>query len=352
MLIPTKAKTLVSPLPKLVPAEVVLDSNECFCPMPAWMAAEIAVALADTPLNRYPDPLAAKVCRKAAAYYGVSPERVTAGCGSDELISVIIASLIPQDGRVLLSEPDFGTYRFCSEMRELVCVAQMRQDGLPDLAALKQEAKAGDCIILSNPCNPTGQGIGREAMLDLTRSVPSLVVLDEAYMDFWDEGQSLSQDIDTLDNLIILRTASKNVGLAAIRLGFALASAELTRCLRAAKLPYNVTALTQRVGEVVYSYPEHLRENAAKMFASARSLYAALGPTVAGREGFQLTDTVANFVLLHAPDANALYEGLLSKGIRVRILGASAGNPPYLRITGGSETENDALVTAVKELIP
>lgn len=345
MLIPDKAKTLTSPLPDFVPAEVVLDANESFCPMPDRQRAEIAAALAATPLNRYPDPLASKVCEKAAAYYGVSPEHITAGCGSDELISVIIASLVPQEGRVLLSEPDFGTFRFCAEMRELVCVAQMRQNGLPDLEALKREARAGDCVILSNPCNPTGQGVGREETLDLARSVPCLAVLDEAYMDFWD--QSVVPEIVSLDNLIVLRTASKNVGLAGIRLGFALAGAELTRCLRCAKLPYNVTALTQRVGEVVYSYPELLRENAAKMAASARSLYAALAPVVAGRDGWRLTDTLANFVLLDAPDGKAVYDGLLARGIRVRIL----GTPPYLRITGGSEAENAILINAIKELI-
>ena len=349
MLIPGKAKALASPLPDFVPAQVVLDANESFCPMPAWMAAEIAAALADTPLNRYPDPLASRVCEKAAAYYGVSPEYMTAGCGSDELISVIIASLIPQTGRVLLSEPDFGTFRFCAEMRELVCAARARQNGLPDLEALKREAREGDCVIFSNPCNPTGQGISREETLDLIRSVPCLAVVDEAYMDFWD--QSVAREVESLDNLIVLRTASKNVGLAAIRLGFALAGAELTACLRAAKLPYNVAALTQRAGEVVYSYPDWLRESAARMRASARALYAALTPLAAGRAGYRLTDTLANFVLLHAPDGKALYESLLARGIRVRILGEGSENPPYLRITGGSEEENETLINAMKELI-
>lgn len=344
MLIPETAKTRVSPLPELIPAETVMDANESFIPMPAWMAAEIAMRLADTPLNRYPDPLSAKVCELAAAYYGVRPDQVTAGCGSDELISVIVAALIPPGGRLLLSEPDFGTYRFCAEMRELVCVAQTRQNGLPDLDALGREAKEGDCVILSNPCNPTGQAAGREEMLELVRKAPCLVVADEAYMDFWD--QSLSGEIGRLENLILLRTASKTVGLAGIRLGFALTGAELTRCLRAAKLPYNVSALTQCVGEVVYAYPDLLRENASALFQSARKLYAALEPVVSGREGYRLTDTRANFVLLHAPDAKALYQGLLERGVRVRIM----GNPPFLRITGGSERDNERFIAAVKEI--
>lgn len=346
MNIPEKTKRLIAPLPKLVPAKIIADGNESFEPMPIWLAAEIMTALAETPLNRYPDPLARKVCEPAAAYYGVQSSQITAGCGSDELIQVIVNAFVPAGGRMLLCEPDFGSYRFCAELREMVCVAKAREDGKPDLSALLAVAQQGDCVMLSNPCNPTGQGIEREAVLAFVRQAPCLVVIDEAYMDFWD--QSVADAIGECDNLIVLRTASKSVGLASIRLGFALACETLTEYLRTAKLPYNVTGLTQSVGAVVYGYPEMLRENAKTLARSARMLYNKLLSVFADREEFTVTDTLTNFVLLSAPDTQKLYEFMLAKEIRVRIL---RGEKPLLRITAGTEAENDAIAAALREAI-
>lgn len=346
MNIPDKTKRLVAPLPELVPAKLIADANESYLSMPVWLASEIFEALAETPLNRYPDPLARKVCEYAAAYYGVKPSQITAGCGSDELIGVIVNALTPAEGRMLLSEPDFGSYRFCAELREMTCVGKARGDGKPDIQALLREAREGDCVMLSNPCNPTGQGIEREAVLELVRRAPCLVVLDEAYMDFWD--QSVADMVGELENLIVLRTASKSVGLASIRLGFALACETLTGFLRTAKLPYNVTGLTQSVGAAVYKHPELLRENAARLAQSARALYAGLRDVLQDREGYTLTDTLTNFVLLTPPDAPALYRALLKRDIRVRMIGPSGS---MLRITGGTEQENAAIIAALREEI-
>ncbi|MDR1736960.1 MAG: histidinol-phosphate aminotransferase family protein [Oscillospiraceae bacterium] len=346
MLIPEKIKTIAAPLPELLPADIVVDANESFRLFPEDIAREMAEELAATPLNRYPDPLARKVCLPAAEYYGVGAEQITAGCGSDELISVIVNALVPPEGRLLLCEPDFGTYRFCAELRGCVCVASKRVDGRPDLAALLNEAREGDCVIFSNPCNPTGQGIAREETLDMVRRAPCLVVVDEAYMDFWD--QSAVSAIGELENLIILRTASKSVGLASIRLGFALAGETLTGFIRKAKLPYNVTGPTQSIGAAAYRHPEWLRQNAATLRESAQNLFGALSALLAGREGYGLTDTITNFILLCPPDAQELYKFLLARGIRVRILG---GARPLLRITGGAENENAAVIAAIGEFI-
>ena len=93
-------------------------------------------------------------------------------------------------------------------------------------------------VIFSNPCNPTSLGLNREQVRRLITSVDALVVVDEAYMDFWD--QSILQEVHQYDNVIVLRTCSKAVGMAALRLGFAVANPTITRALRAVKSPYTV----------------------------------------------------------------------------------------------------------------
>ena len=343
MILPEKIKTLEAPMPTPVPAAVVLDANESYIDPPLWLEQAMLEVVARTDLKRYPDPMAAELCEAAASYYGVATENMTAGCGSDELISVLVTALIPQEGRLLLSEPDFGMYRFYAELREVVCVNAPRQGGALDMEALLAEAQDGDCIIFSNPCNPTGQGITAERLLEFVQKAPCLVVADEAYMDFWD--QSLAGAVRRLDNLIVLRTASKACGLAGLRLGFALAGERLTDILRAAKSPYNVSTLTQRLGTLFFRHPDYLRECAEQLRESARQLYRSLDRLTESSEDYAVTATLTNFVLLTCPEPQVLYEGLLAKGIRVRRLKTA------LRITGGTEEENAAVLSALRELM-
>jgi histidinol-phosphate aminotransferase len=341
--IPAKTLALRASMPESVNAEIHMEANESFIPTPSWMMSELAVALADLELNRYPDPLATRLCILAAKYYGVRSHNVTAGCGSDELINLIVSVLIPKEGRVLLCQPDFGMYQFYSGLHDVVCVATQRSNGVPDINALLGEAKATDVILLSNPCNPTGQGIAGEQILDMVRQAPCLVVIDEAYMDFWD--QTVSSAVTIFDNLLVLRTASKSMGLAAIRLGFALANDTLTQCLRNAKSPYNLNALTQNMGIVAFRHEDYLRMNAKIIRKSTLALTQSLHSLLDSKDGWSITDTVTNFVSFHAPDATKVYLSLLEHGILIRQLGE------MLRITAGSERENNQVIAALSTLL-
>jgi len=325
---------------------VRLDANESFVGLPQSLRDELAGIVSGFAFNRYPDPLAGEVTALFAAYHGVDPAYLTAGNGSDELIALILGSFLDRGECVLTASPDFSMYRFYASLSGARCAQIQKDESLCVAAeallsaALREKARL---IIFSNPCNPTAQGMPAKEVLWLTDSFDGLVVVDEAYMDFWD--QSVLDEAALRPNLIVLRTCSKALGLASLRLGFAAACPPLTQALRKVKSPYNVGGLTQAMAAAVLRHPDVLREAAARVVASCRSLHGALTELAGKYSGIRVYPTRTNFVTVASPYAGRLYDGLLSRGICVRRLDA------LLRITAGSETENAVLISAFGELL-
>ena len=241
-----KIKNLVPYEPISGTYEIRLDANECPENLPGEIRAQLREKLDEISFNRYPDPLAAKLVNSFAEYYGVKPEFVTAGNGSDELIFLIESAFLEKGDKMLVVSPDFSMYNFYSSICEVECAGFQKNGSLDiDVDALIEKINADGIklVIFSNPCNPTGRGIDRAQAEKLVSSVEALVILDEAYMDFWTE--SLLDKIEDYSNLIIFRTASKLVGAAALRLGFAVANTAIARAIQAVKSPYNVNSISQ-----------------------------------------------------------------------------------------------------------
>ena len=346
--------TLSEKAAQLIPYEPIagdyrvrLDANESFLPVPDEALDALRRALDTTALQRYPDPMAAGVCGRFAAYYGVDPALVTAGNGSDELISVIVNTFLQKGERAMVLSPDFSMYSFYLSLAEAECITLDKgMDFTIDVSqVLDGLRRSGSRMLLfSNPCNPTGQGLPREQVLEIVRGTDALVVLDEAYMDFWDDAQSLLRDTADYDNLIVLRTCSKVMGLAALRLGFAVACEPLTRVLRAAKSPYNVNTLTQLAAQAVLSYPDALRRGRREILQSKAGL-EAMAASLPLREGEAFLPTCTNFLVLRTPRARALFEALRQRSIIVRCFSG------FLRIAVGNEEENKALIGALREIL-
>lgn len=342
-----KASGLVPYEPIAGEYRIRLDANESYLPIPTEAQEKLQKALAEADYRRYPDPAATGVCARFAEYYGVDPAFVTAGNGSDELISVIVNTFLQKGERAMVLSPDFSMYSFYLALAEADCVRLDKGENFAvDPIQVLNTLRQSGCrmLLFSNPCNPTGQGLERQQLLEIVQGTDALVVLDEAYMDFWDDSQSLVQEAAEYDNLIVLRTCSKMMGLAALRLGFAVANPCLTRVLRAAKSPYNVNTLTQLAGEAVLSYPDAIRKGRDELLRSRDSLVKSLS-ALALREGESLLPTCTNFVVLRTPRAKELFEGLRERSIIVRCF------PGFLRITTGSPQDNAALVDALRELL-
>jgi histidinol-phosphate aminotransferase len=342
MNLPEKLKSF-KPYPSMAGMPSVrIDGNEsCFA---LDLSDEIAEAIRSCDLHRYPDPYAVEVCALAEDFWGAPRDSAVAGNGSDELISIALSALLPRGGKLLVCDPDFSMYRFYAALNELEIIGLERFSGVPGIDGIIQKGKGADAVILSNPCNPTGQALPRDDILRIVEALGCPVLLDEAYMDFWEGGKhSLIRYIERYDNLLVLKTCSKNFALAGIRLGFAFSGNRLREILRSVKSPYNVSALTQIAGAAALRRPDWLRGNTEKLCAAKDRLYARLSAWAEGREGYTVTDTAANFVTLSLPGPDVLYRHLQSGGIAVRYVSG------ILRLSAGTEGEQDLLFNVLNE---
>ena len=316
---------------------VRLDANESFLPLPQALVEEAKAAVERTAFNRYPDPAARELCQAFAACYGVQPQQVVAGNGSDELITVLFEAFLEKGDAFATVEPDFSMYAFNGHLHEARHVAipkgkDLRLDVKAVAAACQREQVK--LLIFSNPCNPTSLVCGREEMRKLIASLPdTLVVLDEAYMDFSD--QSLLGEVEDHPNLLVLRTCSKAFGMAALRLGFAVCGKTLAGALRAVKSPYNVNSLSQAVGTAVLRRKGELDRALETILRSRDQLYAGLrelGEKYPGR--FRLLPGETNFAALEMEDGPELLGYLDRQGVAIRYTGG------LVRVTCGAPEEN------------
>ena len=340
---------LIEKLEKLEPYDPIqgeyelrLDANESFIKTDY---DNIIQGLKNVDINRYPDPYAKRLIQTYCDFYGIDPDLVTAGNGSDELISIISACFLQKNDKVLCFSSDFSMYSFYSSLYELYVIVASKKSDLTidvDEAIDKIKSESIKAVFFSNPCNPTSLGLRKNDVVKLVQSVDALVILDEAYMDFWDEKESLLKETEQYDNLIVLRTCSKALGMAALRLGFAVSNRKITEKLRAAKSPYNVNTLTQSIAEYLLMDKQNIAKRIELCKAAKSELYSGLKDLCAPY--FEtIYPSVTNFVFIKTSYAKEIFDFLLTKSIAIRCMGN------YIRITAGSHEENKAVLEALKE---
>ncbi len=321
-----------------------LDANESFIPPADEVMKDINAAIDTLHFNRYPDSAATELCTLAAAYYGVNPELVVAGNGSDDLISVIMNAFTQRDDKILTFVPDFSMYSFYSGIIETRCISMSKRDDFTidvDAAIKHANSEKVRLIIFSNPCNPTSIVLGADDVKKIAANVDALVVVDEAYMDF--SGQSVVTETENYDNLIVLRTLSKAMGMAAVRLGLAISNKALAGMIRTAKSPYNVNSISQAIGCAVFSHTDYIQYAVTRINSSRDMLFAEFKRLQTELPG-KITPVAAdaNFVYTKADDAGGLFEALKKSGIIVRCFG------DYLRVTAGRNLENVEVIKAIE----
>ncbi|MDL2273179.1 histidinol-phosphate aminotransferase family protein [Oscillospiraceae bacterium OttesenSCG-928-G22] len=331
-----KPKKLLPYLKERDGYRLLLESNESFISLPDEIRDKISRAVRDVPFNLYPDPEALGVSRAVSELYGVPAECVVSGVGSDEIIYTLHNAFAFKNDAVLISEPDFFIYNVAANNAELKLLSvpktnfEVNVDEI--IETVKREKPA--FVIFSNPCNPTGKGISKEEVVRLYTSVDCPVVVDEAYMDFWD--QSVLPDALSAENVIVLRTCSKALGCAGLRLGFAIANPELAGYIKRAKAPYNVNVLTQTAGEILLRETEYRAKAIVTLQEATLDLYNKL---MALSERFpgvlKPMPTLTNFVLSEANDSARIAAALEARGILVRFW------PGLLRISTGTLEQNE-----------
>ena len=326
--------------------EIRLDANESFLTFPEEIENEMVEALKNSALNRYPDPMATKLVKGFADYFDVNADCVTAGNGSDEIISVIMNAFLQKGDRILTLEPDFSMYRFYAEIAECESVKYQKDQNLDvnidDVISLANKENVR-IVIFSNPCNPTSRIVTKDDVRKLINSVDSLVVLDEAYMDFA-EDESLLSEFENYDNLIILKTCSKALGSAALRLGFAVANKTLTNVIRAVKSPYNVNSVSQALGEVLFSHPDYIDKCIETVVKSRKELYNEI-LKIESDKIEKIYETHTNFVFMKVRNAKEIFKKMKDNSIIIRNMG------DYLRITAGTEYENAKMLETFRKVL-
>ncbi len=342
----SKVKNLIPYEPISGTYEIRLDANESFLTFPKEIENEMVEALKNSALNRYPDPMATKLVKGFADYFKVDADCVTAGNGSDEIISVIMNAFLQKGDKILTLEPDFSMYRFYAEIAECECVKYQKDENLDvsidDVISLAKSENIR-IVIFSNPCNPTSRIVTKDDVRKLINSVDSLVVLDEAYMDFA-EDESLLGEFENYDNLIILKTCSKALGSAALRLGFAVANKTLANVIRAVKSPYNVNSVSQALGEVLFSHPEYIDRCIETVVNSRKELYSAL-KEINSDKIEKIYETHTNFVFMKVKNAKEVFNKMKDNSIIIRNMG------DFLRITAGTEYENAKMLETFKKVL-
>ncbi len=324
--------------------KVRLDANESCFDLPDQLKKKILENIGEISFNRYPDCMADITLEAFADLYDLNKDYVTAGNGSDELISIITSCFFEKDDVIVTMPFDFSMYSFYGSMYELnVKVFDKNEDLSIDVDKLidfcnENKAKA---LIFSNPCNPTSLGLDKNEVRKIIKSLNCFVILDEAYMDFWD--QSLLSEIEDFENCIILKTCSKAIGLAGIRMGFAVAKEKITTALRAAKSPYNTDSISQVIAALVLKEKEYIKEKCNILIQNTQELYKGILEIQNKYSVFEkIYLTRTNFVFIKTDKDELIYDYMLKKSIAIRKFKG------FLRINAGKEEENKELLQVLE----
>ena len=302
----------------------------------------------NAPYNRYPDPLQRELKGLLEKVKGVPADMIFLGNGSDEAIDLPYRIFCePGRDNVVAIAPTYGMYKVCAdindiEYREVLLDDDYQMQAEKVLAACDEHTKI---IWICSPNNPTGNSLDRDEILKVIEGFQGIVIVDEAYIDFAQQ-KSLRQELPTHPNLIILQTMSKAWGSAAIRLGMAFASKDIIAIYNKVKYPYNVNQLTQQQAIEMLKDPFEV-DKWVKILLAERSRLMQSFLELPICETVYKTD--ANFFLAKMTDAKAIYDYLVDKGIIVRNRHRIQLCANCLRITIGTRTENNELLSALRQ---
>jgi histidinol-phosphate aminotransferase len=322
-----------------------LNTNECPHPLPSGFFDELAEAVRDLPLHRYPDGQMRRLREDVAASVDHPFEGTWTANGSNEILIELLHAYGGSGRRALMFEPTYLLHaRLCWLTQTEVERRELPADFVVTEAQVAEaEVAAPDVVFVCSPNNPTGnaQPVGIVAAL-AERLPTSLVVVDEAYVEFG--GESALPLVATHPNVVVVRTFSKAFALAGARIGYALAAPEVVDDLQRVRLPYHASALTQAAGIAALRH----RPEALALLASIRAQRDRIVDALRAIDHVTVFPSDANFVLFVPPgDAKELWQRLLDRGVLVRDMTSVV--PNSLRVTAGAEHEVDLFLKAIDE---
>lgn len=327
--------------------EMIRDFSVCSNPFPP--PPEVKKILNTIAIEQYPDTEATEFRQRLSEKLEVPPANILAGSGAVELIRLIALTYFGQGEPVIIIEPTFGEYEIACHIAGAKPVKQRM--GAEDNFApriektvnlIKQHRPKG--VFICNPNNPTGNYMSRRDIeMILDASEDTLFILDEVYISFVEKNWS-AIDLISRDNVVILRSMTKDYALAGLRLGYAIANQEIINNLRQVRPPWNVNAVAQKAGVVALKDTDYLEQSKKKIREAKQFLTEELQ-----RLGFQPLPSDTNFFLVRVGDAKSFRIALLKQGMLVRDC-TSFGLPEYVRIAPRTMPECHKFITAIQTL--
>ncbi len=317
-------------------AEVFLDANENAYGSPL-----------DENYNRYPDPLQWALKKELSKIKGVPPQNIFIGNGSDEVIDIAFRIFCkPGQDNVIVCPPTYGMYKVCADINDVEAKEvlltedfQLNVEGI--LSAVDTNTKL---LFICSPNNPTGNDMNRMDIELLLNNFPGIVIIDEAYINF-SRQKTFIQELTEYENLIVMQTLSKAWGLAALRLGLGFASEKIIDLFNRVKPPYNVNLSSQQLGIKALANIKEVNENIINTIQQRNWIHDQL-------QQFKFVQIIytsdANFILVKVDDADKLYQYLLLHRIIVRNRSKEPLCSNCIRITIGTEQENQHLINTLK----
>jgi histidinol-phosphate aminotransferase len=331
-------------------ADVKLNQNENPYDFPQALKRRVVEQALARPWSRYPDFDPQELVEALARWAGWKPEGVLAGNGSNELIQALFMVTVGPGTRVVVPEPTFSLYALLTRILggETLVAALDAELGYQPRALIDIARELRPALVVAcSPNNPTGSVLEPDDVAALCEAAPGLVVVDEAYHEF--SGASVAPLLERHANLVVLRTFSKAMAMAGLRVGYLLADPALVREVNKARLPYNLNFFSQAAALAALAEPAALRESVERLVGARQELFRRLAH-VAGVKPFP---SRANFILfeLESADPRAVFESMWGRGVLVRDVSAYPRLGRCLRVSVGSDEENERFLTALRHAL-
>ena len=302
-------------------------------------------------LHRYPNGGGYDLCERISRRFKVRHENIVLGNGSDDIISMLTRVLLQPGDEAVLPQPSFLFYDIAIRTSGAIPVAVPLKSRVTDLdGMLDHISPKTRMVFVTNPHNPTGSIISKQALGIFIEALPANIVLviDEAYIEFV-RDRNCPNSIDYLnsDRLVVgLRTFSKAYGLAGLRIGYGFMPTRLAGILHRVRQPFNVNSLGQAAARAALEDEGFLKDTVQLVHDELDFMYAALD-----EHGIRYSRSQANFFLIHVDkNADAVFEDLLKLGIIVRSM-TSYGYPDCIRVNVGMHHENIRLLEALRKVL-
>jgi histidinol-phosphate aminotransferase len=302
-------------------------------------------------LNRYPDPLQMSMRTRLGEYLGIQYQKLFFGVGSDEIIDLLIRIFcVPGKDSIMILEPTYGMYKVAADINDVKSetILLNKDFDIDTDSVINNWNPSVKIVFLCSPNNPTANLLSKQSVKKLLQNIKSIIILDEAYIDFAGEDQSCIDLINEFPNLVLLRTFSKAWGMAGIRLGYCVANEEIINYLFKIKAPYNINSLTRKAFHEAFLNISKKDEFVTSILSEKSFLLNELNKI---KEIDNIFPSDTNYILIRIKNASLIQRTIAADGVIIRDRSNQPNLENCLRITVGTRDQNIKLLSLLSKAL-